>query len=55
MGPYYLERVKEWVLSKTGKDMQSFLDFLNYYQSYLSQFVKVTYLLDNLWNEKLVI
>jgi hypothetical protein len=53
MDPYYLERVKEWALSKTG--MQSFLDFLNYYQSYLSQFVKVTYLLDILWNEKLVI
>ena len=54
MDPYYLERVKAWVLPKTGKDMQSFLGFLNYYRSYLPQFAEVTYRLDELRNEKLI-
>ena len=52
MDTYYLERVKSWPMPKSGKEMQSFLGFLNYYRSYLPEFAARTYQLDELRNEK---
>lgn len=54
MDPYYLLRIKEWVRPRTGKEMQSFLGFLNYYRSYIPQFAAVTYKLDNLRKEQII-
>ena len=55
MDPFYLERVKNWARPKSGKEMQSFLGFLNYYRSYLPNFASTTYKLDALRNEKQII
>ena len=50
MDPYYLERIKAWSIPKTGKEMQSYLGFLNYYRNYIPNFALFTYKLDELRN-----
>lgn len=55
MDPFYLKRVQEWQRPKTGKEMQSFLGFLNYYRSYLPKFAENTYRLDELRNDKSIL
>ena len=54
MDQKYLDKIKEWPLPKTGKEIQSFLGFCNYYQSYFSNFAKVSQPLNKLRNEKII-
>ncbi len=54
MDQKYLDKIREWPLPKTGKEIQSFLGFCNYYQSYFSNFAKVSQPLNKLRNEKLI-
>ena len=38
----YIEKIRGWPLPETGKELQSFLGYVNYYQSYFANFAQVT-------------
>ena len=48
----YLTKISEWPLPITGKDIQRYLGFINYYSTYFQNFAKVTQPLNALRNLK---
>ena len=48
----YLEKIANWPKPVTGKDIQRYLGFLNYYSTYFQDFAKVTQPLNILRGEK---
>ncbi|MCP4053810.1 MAG: hypothetical protein GY739_12245, partial [Mesoflavibacter sp.] len=47
----YIEKIRGWPLPETGKELQSFLGYVNYYQSYFSNFAQVIYPLNRHRND----
>ena len=61
MDQEYLEKIAKWPLPVTGKDIQRYLGFLNYYSTYFQDFSKVTQPLNALrgvkkidWTDELI-
>ena len=52
MDQEYLDKIAAWPLPVTGKDMQRYLGFLNYYSTYFHNFAQVTQPLNTLRNVK---
>ena len=42
MVPSYVERINDWSLPTTGKEMASFLGFCNYYRQFIPEFSRLT-------------
>ena len=42
MIPSYVDRVLQWPLPQTGKDLRSFLGFLGYYRSFIKDYSRLT-------------
>ena len=54
MNPEYLDRIKDWSKPKTGKELQKFLGFSNYYRSYFAEYSKKSWPLDSHRNDTLI-
>ncbi|MCP4053876.1 MAG: hypothetical protein GY739_12580, partial [Mesoflavibacter sp.] len=54
MNPAYLDRIKDWGRPKTGKELQKFLGFSNYYRSYFPEYAKKSWPLDSHRNDSLI-
>ena len=50
----YLDTVKRWAKPRTGKDIQKFLGFSNYYRDYFKDYAKLSYQLDGLRNKEII-
>ena len=48
--PSYVQKVIDWQLPQTGKELSAFLDFTNYYRDFLPGFENVTANLNNVKN-----
>ena len=55
MNPTYLEQIKNWSRPKTGKELQRFLGFSNYYRSYFIDYAKNSCELDSHRNDKEIV
>ena len=51
MVPSYVDKVLEWPLPATGKDLRSFLGFCGYYRSFIPEFAHLTAEMNKLKNE----
>ena len=51
MNPSYLERIKDWGKPRTGKELQKFLGFTNYYRGYFADYAKKSCMLDSHRND----
>ncbi len=47
----YLDRIKHWSRPVSGKDLQRFLGFTNYYRDYYPQYAKISHPLDDHRND----
>ena len=52
MLPSHVEKVLDWKEPKTGKELQSFLGFVNYYSAFLKDYGKLAADLNGLRNKK---
>ena len=51
----YLDKIKAWPKPVSGKDIQSYLGYLNYYNSYFQDFAKITQPLNKLRGDKFIV
>ena len=42
MVPKYLQKIKEWPVPKTGKEVDTFLGFTRYYRTFIPQYYALT-------------
>ena len=54
MIPSYVQRVLEWTLPKTGKELRSFLGFVNYYRAYIKDMSALTSEMNKMKNSLIV-
>ena len=54
MNPAYLERIKDWGKPRTGKELQKFLGFTNYYRGYFADYAKRSCMLDSHRNDTII-
>ena len=54
MNPEYLEQIKNWSRPRTGKELQRFLGFSNYYRAYFPSYAKNSCTLDEHRNDKVI-
>ena len=50
----YVDKIKDWPLPTTGKELVSFLGFCSYYQGFIPAFSKTTAGLNKIRNEKVL-
>ena len=48
----YIDKIRDWPLPSTGKELVSFLGFCSYYRGFIPEFSKTTAGLNKLRNEK---
>ena len=48
----YVDKIRDWPLPSTGKELVSFLGFCSYYRGFIPEFSKTTAGLNKLRNEK---
>ena len=48
----YVDKIRDWPLPSTGKELVSFLGFCSYYRGVIPEFSKTTAGLNKLQNEK---
>ena len=53
--PSYVQKITEWPLPQTGKELSAFLGFTNYYRDFLPGFANVTAELNSVKNNKLIV
>ena len=53
--PSYVQKITEWPLPQTGKELSVFLGFTNYYCDFLPGFVNVTAELNSVKNNRLIV
>ena len=53
--PSYVQKITEWLLPQTGKELSAFLGFTNYYHNFLPGFVNVTAELNSVKNNRLIV
>ena len=53
--PSYVQKIVDWVLPQTGKELSVFLGFTNYYRDFLPGFANVTAELNNVKNIKKIV
>jgi len=53
--PSYGQKITEWLLPQTGKELSAFLGFTNYYCDFLPGFANVTAELNSVKNNRLVV
>ena len=51
MIPSYVERILDWPLPKTGKELRSFLGFTGYYRSFIKEFSHLTAEMNKMKNQ----
>ena len=54
MNPSYFERIKDWGKPRTGKELQKFLGFTNYYRGYFADYAKKSCMLDSHRNDSVI-
>ena len=52
MIPSYVQRILEWKLPETGKELKSFLGFTGYYRSFIKEYADLTFEMQKLKNSK---
>lgn len=52
MNPSYLERINQWSRPNTGKDLQRFMGFCNYYREFYPRYAELSHELDGHRNDK---
>ena len=60
MIPEYVQKIRDWLIPKSGKEVAKFLRFSGYYRTFISQYSVVTNRLNRikkaekfLWNEEI--
>ena len=53
--PSYVQKIVEWPLPQTGKELSAFLGFTNYYRDFLPGFVNVTAELNSVKNNRFIV
>ena len=53
--PSYVQKITEWPLPQTGKELSAFLGFTNYYSDFLPGFTNVTAELNSVKNSRLIV
>ena len=53
--PSYVQKITEWPLPQTGKELSAFLGFTNYYRDFLLGFANVMAELNSVKNNKLIV
>ena len=60
MIPEYVQRIKDWSVPKSGKEVASFLGFAGYYRTFIPQYLALTNRLNGIkkaekfqWNEEI--
>ena len=54
MNPAYLDRIRDWSRPRTGKELQRFLGFSNYYRDYFQEYSKRSWPLDEHRNDAVI-
>ena len=52
MIPSYVDRVLDWPLPKTGKELRSFLGFSGYYRAFITEYSHLTFEMNKMKNQK---
>ena len=52
MVPEYVEKIRDWPIPKTGKELISFLGFTSYYRAFIPEYAKTVACLNKYRNEK---
>ena len=60
MIPVYMQKIKDWPVSQSGKELATFLEFVGYYRTFIPQYSALTNRLNRikkaekfLWNEEI--